>query len=123
MRYSKQRECILNYLKSVTSHPTADAVYAAVKEEIPNISVGTVYRNLKQLESSGEIISIESALDRVNYDGCVLPHQHFICRGCGKIYDLSLPPRTGECEALGHKVERENTVFSGLCADCRKIQQ
>lgn len=122
MRYSKQRECILNYLKSVTSHPTAEAVYAAVRQEIPNISLGTVYRDLKQLKDSGDIITIESALGRINYDGCTDPHQHFICSGCGRIIDLNLTSHIDECKEQGLEIERETTVLYGRCRDCNNIK-
>lgn len=118
MRYSRQRECILNYLRSVTSHPTAETVYEAVRKEIPNISLGTVYRNLKQLEDEGDIITISSTLDRLNYDGCVKPHQHFICSVCNRIIDLDMKSHISEAEKLGFEVDRENTVLYGRCAGC-----
>ena len=118
MRYSKQRECILNYLRSVKTHPTAEAIWEAVRKEIPKISLGTVYRNLKQLKQAGLIVSIESSYQKLNYDGCVDPHQHFICYECNKVLDLGLSSHLSECEKLGFTVTKENTVLYGVCPEC-----
>ena len=118
MRYSRQRECILKYVKSVRTHPTAEDIWTAVRNEIPNISLGTVYRNLKQLELAGQILTIESTADKLNYDGCVDPHQHFMCSGCNKVFDLTLSSHLSECEKQGFIVTKENTVLYGTCPKC-----
>lgn len=118
MRYSKQRNAILSYIKSVKTHPTAEDIQSAVREFIPDISLGTVYRNLDVLEKMGEIIKIESRFGKVNYDGDTRPHQHFFCNKCRKIYDLNLSSCVQECEKLGYKVTRECTVFYGICVAC-----
>ena len=87
-RKSKQRDAIITELKSRYDHPTAMELYLAVREQIPNLSLGTLYRNLSQLEECGEIIKIpDGAQDR--FDGNPAPHAHFKCNGCGKVYDIN----------------------------------
>ncbi len=87
-RKSKQRDAIIAELKSRYDHPTAMELYLSVKETIPNLSLGTLYRNLSQLEECGEIIKIpDGTQDR--FDGNPTPHAHFKCNGCGKVYDIS----------------------------------
>ena len=87
LKYSRQRESIKRFLLSRYDHPTADTVYLHVKEEFPNISLGTVYRNLALLTDLGEIIKITTdGADR--FDGHVDPHSHFICRKCHSLFDI-----------------------------------
>ena len=84
IKYSRQRESIVNFLASRTDHPTAETIYQNIKKEFPNISLGTVYRNLSLLEEIGEIIKISTGVGPDHYDYNTAPHYHFICRGCGK---------------------------------------
>lgn len=87
-RRSRQRDAILNNLKSRYDHPTAMDLFLSVREEIPNLSLGTLYRNLSQLEESGMIIKIQDGtVDR--FDGNPAPHAHFKCQICKSVYDLS----------------------------------
>ena len=87
-RKSKQRDAIIAELKSRYDHPTAMELYLSVRKQIPNLSLGTLYRNLSQLEECGEIIKIpDGAQDR--FDGNPAPHAHFKCNGCGKVYDIN----------------------------------
>ena len=86
-RYSKQRETLLQYLRSVTCHPTAETVYLQVRKEIPNISLGTVYRNLNQLAEEGTILRLTANNGADYYDGFIQPHLHILCTRCGKIDD------------------------------------
>mgnify|MGYP000588663851 CR=1 FL=1 len=71
-------------------HPTADALYASIREEFPNISLGTVYRNLNLLVETGEILKLTCGNGPDHYDGNVAPHYHFVCRDCGQVYDMEL---------------------------------
>ena len=88
-RKSKQRDAIITELKSRYDHPTAMDLYLSVREQIPNLSLGTLYRNLSQLEECGEIIKIpDGAQDR--FDGNPAPHAHFKCNDCGKVYDINI---------------------------------
>ncbi len=86
-RKSKQRNAIIKELRSRVDHPTAMELYLSVREIIPNLSLGTLYRNLSQLEENGQLIRIpDGATDR--FDGNVNPHAHFKCLKCGNVYDL-----------------------------------
>ena len=84
MRSSHQRDAILEYLRSERAHRSATQVYDAVREKIPNISLGTVYRNLGQLVEMGAIITVETDDKFVYYDGYAKPHTHFVCKRCKK---------------------------------------
>ena len=89
MRYSKQREKIKNIVCDSNSHPNADWIFKETKKEIPNISLGTVYRNLKQLEKSGQIKSIHNG-GSVRYDGNVKKHNHLRCTVCDDLIDIQI---------------------------------
>ena len=90
IRYSKQREAIKDYLKSVTCHPTADTVYLNIQKTFPNISLGTVYRNLNFLVEHGEAIQIDCGDGFVHFDGNPIPHNHFFCRSCKSLLDIKM---------------------------------
>lgn len=124
MNYSRQREIILNYLRSTKSHPTAETVYQNILTETPNISLGTVYRNLTLLTEIGEIRKISTLGRPDRYDGNPAPHYHFICVDCGAVLDLDL-----ETDSLNHinllaahnfsgTVEGHVAHFYGKCANC-----
>ena len=89
MRFSKQREKIRNIVCNSKSHPNADWIYKLTKKEIPNISLGTVYRNLKQLEKSGQIKAIYNG-GSVRYDGNVNKHNHLRCTVCDDLIDIEI---------------------------------
>ena len=78
MRYSKQREEIRRVVSNTNTHPSADWIYKETKKVIPNISLGTIYRNLKQLEKSGAIKGIYNG-SSVRYDGNLKKHNHLKC--------------------------------------------
>ncbi|MBQ3116431.1 MAG: transcriptional repressor [Clostridia bacterium] len=119
MRYSRQRALITHILKGRCDHPTADMIYESARELEPNISLGTVYRNLKLLADEGVIITLETEDKRLHYDGDVSRHSHFICNECGKIVDLFKPSKTpNEIEELGLTVTGEKCVYYGLCSSC-----
>lgn len=118
MRYSRQRQAVYDALVSTKLHPDAYAVYNAVKKTIPNVSLGTVYRNLAQLEAEGKINRVSAATEKCRYDGNVSPHAHFICRTCGSIIDV--PFCCEQLQSQGYLVERSETVYYGICPDCRQ---
>ena len=89
MRYSRQREKIKNIVCDSNSHPNADWIFRETKKEIPNISLGTVYRNLKQLEKSGQIKAIHNGVS-VRYDGNVKKHNHLRCTVCDDLIDIQI---------------------------------
>ena len=90
-RYSKQRETILNILKNTKSHPTAAYIYDEARKTIPNISLGTVYRNLAELDKAGAIISLKVSDGSDHFDGHAVSHPHLYCEKCERIVDVELP--------------------------------
>ncbi|NOZ03180.1 MAG: transcriptional repressor [FCB group bacterium] len=120
MRYSKQREEILKIIRNTNVHPTADWVYEQVRKTIPNISLGTVYRNLNQLVAAELILSIKDNTV-VRYDGNVNPHNHFKCLRCGNVYDVEIPENDfiPQINRIGaHRVTNVRLELEGICADC-----
>lgn len=121
-RKSKQRDAIINELCSRFDHPTAMELYLSVRELIPNLSLGTLYRNLAQLEENGMVIRIpDGATDR--FDGNPNPHIHFKCLICGKVYDLMSFKNdsiTFSDEIIG-KVNNYSLMAFGECKHCNKI--
>ncbi len=91
LRYSKQREVIARNLKNRTDHPSADMVYASVREQMPHISLGTVYRNLKDMTACGEAISF-MVNGKEHFDGRNTPHIHLCCSRCGSIVERLVIP-------------------------------
>ncbi len=120
MRYSKQRQLITDIIKSRCDHPTADMIYLSAREVQPNISLGTVYRNLKQLAEERKILTLETEDKKIHYDGDLSRHSHFICSDCGKIIDLFAPaPVPTELDKIGVSVQSEKCVYYGKCPDCQ----
>ena len=124
LKYSRQREAIKEYLIHTNEHPTADTVYMHVKQEFPNISLGTVYRNLNLLADIGEAIKISTADGRDRFDGRTQPHYHFYCKECGCLRDLDLETMERINELAGKNfdgmIESHSITFYGKCGDCIK---
>ena len=122
-RGSKQRDTILRVVMSSKDHPRADWVYDQVRQEIPNISMGTVYRNLRSLAKSGEIRQLELANGTSRFDGNTDSHYHFRCEKCGHIFDLDEPVDRSISERVakntGFKVHRQRMELIGLCNACQ----
>ena len=118
MRYSRQRTLVEKIMKSRYDHPTADMVYETARGIEPNISLGTVYRNLKTLSDDGVIDTLETVDKKVHYDGNKKPHIHFICTDCGSITDVYAMPNCPD-ELRGYEVTESKCVYYGKCADCR----
>jgi Fur family peroxide stress response transcriptional regulator len=120
MRKSRQRDAILAYVKGSVEHPTADMIYEAVKNEIPNISLGTVYRNLSQLVDEGFITVVETSDKKVHYEGNLNEHVHLLCKNCCNITDVFMkslvPDVFGE---TGFHIESQKTVYYGICKECQ----
>lgn len=121
--YSRKREAILNALRSTTSHPTADWVYQTLKPEFPDLSLGTVYRNLAQFKQDGVIASVGVVNGQERYDGNTKPHTHFICSRCGAVIDIPGEyvgkQSTSEISRKYHlRVESGEVLFHGLCTRC-----
>ncbi len=124
LKYSRQRESIKEYLNHSTEHPTADIVYTSVRQEFPNISLGTVYRNLNLLADLGEAIKITTPNGGVHFDGRTAPHYHFCCNECGNVIDLDMEDLTCINEMAGKNfdgvIESHTMMFYGTCKNCLK---
>lgn len=123
MKYSRQREIILNTLKENKVHPTAEQLYEILKAKGENIGIATVYRNLNNLTEMGEIIKFKTFEKNERYDAITLPHNHFQCTECGKIYDLSVEYTNSlikKITTLGFDITQSLILFSGKCPECRK---
>ncbi|QEN08436.1 transcriptional repressor [Oceanispirochaeta crateris] len=123
LRMTTQRKIILEALKKSQSHPSADRVYEFVRGEIPNISLGTVYRNLEIMYRQGMIVRIETPDGQKRFDYDTSNHPHFRCEECGKIEDIPLPltapPLDPRSEWVSKRKILSSTVnYQGLCSDC-----
>ena len=122
LKYSRQRESIKNYLDTHRTHPTAETVYLDIKHDFPNISLGTVYRNLNLLADMGEILRISPGNGSDRYDGNAEPHYHFICKECGTVLDIDLEPQINLNEIANQQfdgtITGHVTHFFGLCPEC-----
>ena len=122
LKYSRQRECIREYVQKCKEHPTADQVYAEIKHEFPNISLGTVYRNLSLLVELGEIAKISTGNSPDRFDYNTTPHSHFICTHCHCIQDITA--EDFDCilkkvaDKIDGKITNQTTTFYGVCSHC-----
>jgi Fur family ferric uptake transcriptional regulator len=126
MRLTNQRKMIMEQLQSVTSHPTADEIYGMVREKMPRISLGTVYRNLEVLSSLGLVRKLENAAGQKRFDGDMTPHHHIRCEVCGKVGDIfDAPDISGIEQGLGtdFHITGFTLEFSGICPECRNANR
>ncbi len=122
LKYSRQREAIKRFLMTRTDHPTADTVYVNIKKEFPNISLGTVYRNLSLLASLGEIAKISCGDNSDHFDPNTSPHYHFCCRHCGCVQDIPMPTvsmlNQEAQKQFDGQIESHSICFYGTCREC-----
>lgn len=121
-KYSRQREAIVTFLEARTDHPSAETIYQSLRREHPNLSLGTVYRNLSLLEASGKIMRLTPDGGSDRFDPNPRPHYHFYCRACGCLTDLPMSVLDSLNQlAQAHipgAVEKHSLTFIGLCPDC-----
>ena len=128
LKYSRQRESIKEFLRSRTDHPTADTVYENLRQIYPNISLGTVYRNLSLLSDIGEIRKLTNFGSADRYDGRVAPHSHFMCTKCNRVIDMQSDSLNGileqaAAEFIHGKVFDVDASFYGICKECLKKER
>ncbi|MDY0110327.1 MAG: transcriptional repressor [Candidatus Krumholzibacteria bacterium] len=122
-RNTRQRQMVLQELRASYVHPTAGEIYQSVRDRLPNISLGTVYRNLDILLETGQAIRLASILGQeARYDGRCEPHVHFQCHECGRIYDLNsawpaLDDLVGKM-LEGHAIAGFQLLLHGTCLEC-----
>ncbi|MBR6743163.1 MAG: transcriptional repressor [Clostridia bacterium] len=120
--FSRQREAVKKVLCSTKTHPTAAWIYENVRKELPNISLGTVYRNLNVLSEERSIKKLSFGDGNEHFDGDISPHSHFYCECCGKIYDIAFDA-TELCKEIADSAKVNITSaacnFSGKCSQCQ----
>ncbi|MDD5082615.1 MAG: transcriptional repressor [Dehalococcoidales bacterium] len=122
-RDTKQREVILKVLRNTRSHPTADQIYDDVRKDLPNISKGTVYRNLQVLQEDKAISALNINGTQSRYEAKRESHYHFRCEKCGRVFDLDEPVdkelNKRVSKKTGFTVSHHQMEFRGLCKDCQ----
>ncbi|MBN2328609.1 MAG: transcriptional repressor [Candidatus Omnitrophica bacterium] len=121
--HSIKRDRILELLQTTLEHPTADWIYERLKKEFPDLSLGTVYRNLRILLDEKKIITIRSAAGHDRFDADLSSHQHVVCEKCGKVVDILMNLDKSSLHRLeektGFSLASPRISISGLCRDCR----
>lgn len=119
IRPSVQRVSVLHYLRGVKTHPTVDTIYQALLQENPGMSRTTVYNTLELLRDNGIVTALDFGEGYLRYDAQRIPHSHFLCDRCGKVYDIMTPPPN--CLGLlptGFALKRTQLSMGGICAEC-----
>ena len=122
-KHFRKRDAILNCVRSTDAHPSADWVFEHVKQQVPDISLATVYRNLALFKEQGLINSLGTVNGVERFDGNTEPHVHFICTQCGAVQDLpeiSVPEELNSAVARssGGRVDNCQLSFTGICGEC-----
>ena len=121
--FSKKRQAILEVIRGTDIHPTAEWVYQTLKPEYPNLSLGTVYRNIAFFKEEGLVLGVGTINGQERLDGKLTPHAHFICKHCGSVIDIMDDFTNASAnqrveQAYGLQVEQQEVVFYGKCPQC-----
>jgi len=124
-RTTPQLAVVLEAVRSSgLEHPTAELIYDRVRRVLPSISLGTVYRNLQRLVQEGRIGAAQLGARSLHYDPTPAPHDHFVCRHCGRVEDLPMgdgpEPLHDMARRAGHDVTSHTLVLYGRCRRCRE---
>ena len=119
----RKRNAILSYLQQTTAHPSAEMIFTDLKPQIPDLSMGTVYRNLTLFKQQGLVSSVATVSGVERFDGNTEPHVHFICSECDAVIDLNdmeVPEtlRGAAAACSGGKITDCQLSFTGVCRDC-----
>lgn len=124
-KFSLQRKMIYEQVRDYPIHPTADEVYTALKAKCPNLSLGTVYRNLNLLAEMGMVLKIHTGSDKERFDGRTDPHCHFFCEKCRRVFDVEDESihdiKTRVLHRDGHIVSEADVNLRGICRECSNI--
>lgn len=123
VRFTPQRQAILEYLLSTDTHPTAEDIYNHVKAKFPGVSLGTIYNTLNMLKEHGHILELSYGDMSSRFDGNPENHYHVVCTECGKVVDYHRPLLMLEDEVskgTGFKIMGHRMEFYGICPDCQK---
>ena len=122
-RQTIQRKIILEELKRVKTHPTADGIFTLVRKTIPTITFGTVYRNLNLLRDAGKILELTCGRYSCRYDGDASQHYHFFCLKCKNVFDARIPAVENldrkVSQKLKFQVKYHRIEFYGYCQKCK----
>jgi Fur family peroxide stress response transcriptional regulator len=122
-RETKQKRAIFKVLAGTKSHPTADWIYNEVRQEIPNISLGTVYRNLRLMADEGEITEVDMAGAHSRFDARQGNHYHFRCQTCDAVCDVEEPVHQTldkkVARMTGFNISHHRLEFRGVCSECK----
>jgi Fur family peroxide stress response transcriptional regulator len=123
--YSRKRVAILEALKSTKVHPTAEWVYEKLKPEYSDLSLGTVYRNIKKFCAEDKVRSVGVINGQEHFDADMSPHSHFVCEKCNSVSDIyEVFLQSVDIDALdkkyGVRIENEEVIFNGICQNCLK---
>ncbi|MGN1467393.1 MAG: transcriptional repressor [Ruminococcus sp.] len=119
--FSTKRMAILNTICSTDCHPSAKWVYNNLKEKYPDLSLGTVYRNISLFKEEGVVNAVANVNGEERIDGITEPHSHFICTKCGSIYDIFNQELTALDSVLtdeGFHIESKSITYYGKCNKC-----
>lgn len=123
-RNTQQRGVVLEELRKLKTHPTAAELHDIVRQRLPRISLGTVYRNLELLASDGLIRKLEHGGGRARFDGDIDRHQHVVCAACGRVDDVAGAPAHVNADGItapaGYEILGVRVELTGICPDCRQ---
>nr|WP_073293249.1 transcriptional repressor [Parolsenella massiliensis] len=126
-RQTIQRELIINELRSMANHPTADEVYASIHEKHPTISKATVYRTLGRLADEGVILRVKINNGADHFDHQTFAHYHVRCTECGRVDDVEVPVLDGAEKAASRTSDYVITgytlQFDGICPACQRARE
>lgn len=121
LRVTPQRQLLFRLLHGNEAHPSAEALFAVASEQMPGISLRTVYQTLSDLAALGEVQALELGTGASRFDPNVGDHHHLVCDRCGQVRDVQLDSVTGPTpvgELDGFLISRTQVVFRGICAVC-----
>jgi Fe2+ or Zn2+ uptake regulation protein len=118
-KLTPQRIAVFRALHGATTHPTAEAVFEAVRADLPTVSLRTVYQTLNDLADMGELRQLDLGTGSHRFDPHLDDHDHFVCEGCGTVFDLDpVAADTSIAAQHGHRVERTQIIHRGRCQTC-----
>ncbi len=125
LRPTYQRLKVMEYLeKGIDTHPTAQAIFEAVVSKVPTISLTTVYNTLDILVKNNIVRELTITGTETRYDITTASHHHFLCRECGRIYDIDIPCQISEKRSVnGHQIDEIHGYFKGICKNCLSVNK
>jgi Fur family peroxide stress response transcriptional regulator len=120
LKVTPQRLAILQMIKGVRTHPSAERIYREISKKFPGISFATVYNTLAKLVEAGEIQQLDIDPDKKRFDPYTSLHYHFYCKTCGEVYDVdcAVPLTSNIKKIAGHRIEAIQLNFKGVCKNC-----